>query len=305
MILAVLLIAVLLVTLVVLSVFLALTVSDMARMSKDLEYIHQHDTKAMVTVNSGLPLTRRCVTAINENLLRNRRVREQEFSRELRIRQMLTNVTHDIKTPLTVARGYVQLLDKQVDSDIRQYCQKAASSLDSVDYYLQYLMDFNLLHEKTESLTLSQVNLSLLVQEDLFTAFDQLQSKVLKVDPNIEMNISILSDETLLHRIMQNLVGNWLKYAVRTAQVHLYQKDDGFVELVFSNETDQPYVQARQLGQRFQNTRNGQVVKDSSGLGLHIVQGLVDALGGQLCLRTKPGFFEVIVRLSNLLHHTS
>ncbi|AKV56108.1 hypothetical protein AB656_03640 [Bifidobacterium actinocoloniiforme DSM 22766] len=306
------------VIIVALAVALGLLVGDLRRIVRDLEYINGAATNATVTANTGFGLTRRLVGAVNANLAQTRRLHDQRFNQELRIRRMLTNLTHDIKTPLTVARGYVQLLgERSVGASagaggnagpgpgmaaVADVCHKASSSLDSVDYYLHYLMDFNLIQEKSEGLSLSRVDLSSLVQEDLFAAFDHLTGRGVVVEPDIEPGLRLTSDETLLHRIMQNLIGNWLKYAVRTASVSLRRQGDGCILLRMTNESEQPYVGANQLLKRFGTAEAGRLREDSSGLGLSIVRDLAATVGGRMEVETQPGVFSVSIRLPDQLH---
>ncbi|BDR52682.1 two-component sensor histidine kinase [Bombiscardovia nodaiensis] len=297
---AVLLIIVLIIAVCLLAGWLAMLIADLRRMTRDLDYINRKDTNASVTASTSLCDSRRLAAAINANLDQTRRLQQQQFSQELRLRQMLTNLTHDIKTPLTVARGYVQLMGEGAQGELTTASAKAASSLDSVDYYLRYLMDFTLMQEKGQALALSRVNLSKLLQDDLFTVFDQLSAKGVAVEPSIEPGIVLTSDETLLHRIVQNLIGNWLKYASTSAQAVLQRLQDGRIELTLSNQTKQPFVSAQELAERF-STSQPQISlsegMESSGLGLNIVRGLVKALGGSMELATNPGQFAVSLYL--------
>ncbi|RBP99912.1 sensor histidine kinase [Bifidobacterium xylocopae] len=290
-----------------LAVGLIVLAGDLRRIIRDLEYINEGATNATVTTNTGFGPTRRLAETVNANLAQTRRLREQEFNQELRIRRMLTNLTHDIKTPLTVARGYVQLLGEragEAGADAAPGAgtgadawRKAASSLDSVDYYLHYLMDFTLIQEKSGGLSLSQVDLSALVQDDLFAAFDQLTARGVTVEPSIEPGIRLTSDETLLHRIVQNLIGNWLKYASGMARIRLGAEGKGQFVLVLENETDQPYVPADRLRLRFATTADRQPDSDGTGLGLSIVASLAETLGGRMELETRPGHFRVTIIL--------
>ncbi|WP_317642461.1 HAMP domain-containing sensor histidine kinase [Bombiscardovia apis] len=297
---AVILIVILIIALILLAGWLGLLIADLRRMTRDLDYINRKDTNASVTANTSLSDTRRLAAAINTNLNQAKWLQQQQFSQELRVRQMLTNLTHDIKTPLTVARGYVQLMGEGSQGELALASSKAASSLDSVDYYLRYLMDYTLVQEKSQSLALSQVDFSKLVQEDLFNVFDQLSARAVAIEPYIESGIMLTSDETLLHRIVQNLIGNWLKYASRSAQVHLRRVSNGQVELSLSNETDQPFVSAQRLLERFEASpalATNSEGMESSGLGLSIVQELVATLGGSMNLEANPGRFAVHIRL--------
>nr|WP_232339138.1 HAMP domain-containing sensor histidine kinase [Bifidobacterium choladohabitans] len=211
---------------------------------------------------------------------------------------MLTDLTHDIKTPLTVARGYAQLL-KEGSADQEQL-GKILNNLQSVDHYLHYLMDFNLIQEKSVSLDLTRVNLSALVQQELFNAFDSLTARSVIVEPRIQNGVEISTDQTMVSRIIQNLIGNWLKYAQDSAWVDLHQDEDGRIHLDFGNEIKGGAVDVDRLMERFQTDDQSRTEIRSTGLGLSIVDSLVDSLGGSMRLESANGIFLVHLLLSDV-----
>ena len=158
-----------------LAIGLVLLIVDLKRISDDLDFINHADTNALVTTGSNIGLIRTLAARINAVLNKTRRLQITQAEQNKQVRQMLTNLTHDIKTPLTVARGYAQLL-KEGSADQEQL-SKILNNLQSVDRYLHYLMDFNLIQEKSVNLDLAKVNLSALVQQELFNAFDSLTAR--------------------------------------------------------------------------------------------------------------------------------
>lgn len=145
-----------------LAIKLILLIVDLKRISSDLDFINHADSNALVTTGANIGLIRTLANRINAILNKNKRLQITQAEQNKQVRQILTNLTHDIKTPLTVARGYAQLLKEE--SDDQEQLDKILNNLQSVDHYLHYLMDFNLIQEKSVSLDLSRVNLSALVQ---------------------------------------------------------------------------------------------------------------------------------------------
>ncbi|WP_267399635.1 MULTISPECIES: sensor histidine kinase [unclassified Bifidobacterium] len=170
-----------------------------------------------------------------------------------------------------------------------------------MDHYLHYLMDFNLIQEKSVSLDLSRVNLSALVQQELFNAFDSLTAQSVTVDPRIQAGVEITTDQTMMSRVIQNLIGNWLKYAEESAWVDLHQGEDGRVHLDFGNKTKDVAVDVDRLMERFQTEDQSRTKIRSTGLGLSIVDSLVDSLGGSMRLESANGIFSIHLLLSDAL----
>ena len=216
----------------------------------------------------------------------------EQVEQEKKIHQMLMDLTHDIKTPLTVATGYVQLLDRQPEADPKPSLARIANNLRSVNYYLHYLMDFNLIQEKTRSLNHQSVNVSELLKNELFDYYDQLTASGLKVTPAITDQLMLETDETLMRRIIQNLIGNWLKYAKSQAKLSFARQDNHHLVMTFSNDTAQPVSHVDQLVDRFYTTDAARTTQ-SVGLGLSIVQSLTTTLGGKMKLEAHDDSFTV------------
>ena len=280
-----------------LAIGLIMLIVDLKRISDDLDFINHADTNALVTTGSNIGLIRTLADRINAVLNKTRRLQITQAEQNKQVRQMLTNLTHDIKTPLTVARGYAQLL-KEGSADQEQL-GKILNNLQSVDHYLHYLMDFNLIQEKSVSLDLTRVNLSALVQQELFNAFDSLTARSVIVEPRIQNGVEISTDQTMVSRIIQNLIGNWLKYAQDSAWVDLHQDEDGRIHLDFGNETKGGAVDVDRLMERFQTDDQSRTRIRSTGLGLSIVDSLVDSLGGSISLESSKGIFLVHLLLSD------
>ena len=276
----------------VLFALLLLVITDVHRISRDLDYINHHNTNAGVTSNTNLPLIRKLSAGINQNLNTMHQLQIEQVEQEKKIHQMLMDLTHDIKTPLTVATGYVQLLDRQPEADPKPSLARIANNLRSVNYYLHYLMDFNLIQEKTRSLNHQSVNVSELLKNELFDYYDQLTASGLKVTPAITDQLMLETDETLMRRIIQNLIGNWLKYAKSQAKLSFARQDNHHLVMTFSNDTAQPVSHVDQLVDRFYTTDAARTTQ-SVGLGLSIVQSLTTTLGGKMKLEAHDDSFTV------------
>lgn len=276
----------------VLFALLLLVITDVHRISRDLDYINHHNTNAGITSNTNLPLIRKLSAGINQNLNTMHQLQIEQVEQEKKIHQMLMDLTHDIKTPLTVATGYVQLLDRQPEANPKPSLARIANNLRSVNYYLHYLMDFNLIQEKTRSLNHQSVNVSELLKNELFDYYDQLTASGLKVTPAITDQLMLETDETLMRRIIQNLIGNWLKYAKSQAKLSFARQDNHHLVMTFSNDTAQPVSHVDQLVDRFYTTDAARTTQ-SVGLGLSIVQSLTTTLGGKMKLEAHDDSFTV------------
>lgn len=287
----------------ILILILSLILHDIKRITKDLVYINKNDSNGEVTTGTSLPIIKKLAQACNFNLKETHQLKETQAIQNRQFNQMLTNLTHDIKTPLTVSIGYVQLLTQQSSGKNQRDLIRVQDNLDSVNYYLHYLMDFNLIREKSKNLNITQFNLSDTLQKELFNYYDQLTTKQIKAQIKIDPKVIVDSDEMMFKRIFQNLIGNILKYASNDMAVTL-KNENGIVQISFENQTDENIQDSNQLLNRFYTADNSRT-NHSVGLGLSIVQSLVTTLGGRVNLETNHNKFKVNLIFKHLQTKTS
>lgn len=278
--------------LIIMSAIVALLFLEIHQLTLNLEYINSHNTNAELPTQTNWRIFVRLAAAINHSLVQTRDLREAQVRQNQRVHSMLTNLTHDIKTPLTVASGYVQLLQREAPHNPQ--LARVGHSLSSVSYYLHYLMDFNLIQEQSGALHLEDLNLTQIVEGQLFDAFDQINERQLTLTPNLATNIMLISDRALLLRVIQNLIGNWLKYATGELSVTLDEPDEQYVRLVFANQTSQPITDVDRLAERFYTADPAR--QNSSGLGLSIVRTIMTQLNGRMTLQAVGTWFYVTLQ---------
>jgi signal transduction histidine kinase len=275
---------------------LGLLIHDLRRATNELNYINTHETNALITTSTNFPFLARLIKESNDSLKQSREIKQAGIQKDKQIRQMLTNLTHDIKTPLTVSMGYVQLMRKDSGGDVQKSLEKVSKNLNSVDYYLHYLMDFNVLQEKGINLEITEVDVAKLLETELFSFYDEFEGHGLQVTPQITSGIIIKTDETLLLRVFQNLIGNILKYAKDNVEVQLTSKDADHVEITFENTMLTELEHPELLLNRFY-TGDEARTNQSSGIGLSIVQSLITMLGGRFDLEVASLTFKATITL--------
>ncbi|MFD1484096.1 ATP-binding protein [Lacticaseibacillus baoqingensis] len=176
-----------------------------------------------------------------------------------------------------------------------QQVQHVAHQLTSVSYYLQHLADYTQLQQQAQGPDFAVVDLTQVVKTELFAAYDELSAHHLSLDLSaLTEKLSWTSDPRRLQRILQNLIGNWLKYAAGQLRVTVKQPDAEHAVITFANQVAGPLPDVWRLTERFYT---GDLARqDSSGLGLSIVQALMVSLNGQLRLSAEVGWFTVTLQ---------
>lgn len=208
----------------------------------------------------------------------------------------ISNIAHDIRTPLTIASGYTQQLLKDADKDqMDQQLQKIADNLSMVSRRLEALMEYRRLMEGAIRPKLQRVDLSQLVTQQLFAYYDAFQQAGIDLDVALSENLLLETDSDIFDRIVQNMLSNVLKHGRETASISL-KKEGQKVIFQVKNKVQKPILHLDKLTNRFYS-ENLSSSEESSGLGLYITQQLVEILGGDLTIQVEDDWFELIVAL--------
>ncbi|RSJ58244.1 Sensor protein CzcS precursor [Streptococcus gordonii] len=206
----------------------------------------------------------------------------------------ISNIAHDIRTPLTIASGYTQQLLKENNQESQQLV-KIADSLGMVSKRLEALMEYRRLMEGAIRPTFVKTDLSQLVTQQLFAYYDAFQKAQIDLDLDLTEGLTLTTDPDILERIVQNMISNVLKHGQKAASISLKKEGEHCIFTV-NNIVQQPILHLDKLTNRFYS-ENLSSSEDSSGLGLYITQQLVEILGGDLTMKVEDDWFELVVTL--------
>ena len=204
----------------------------------------------------------------------------------------ISNIAHDIRTPLTIASGYTQQLIKSPE-DKAETLQKIAQHLDLVSKRLEALLEYRRLMEGAVKPKLEEVDLSAFITKKTLAYYDVFQVANITLDFKVEVGLKMRTDEELLDRILQNLLGNVLKHGKEEARLSLRKEQEQLV-LEIANLVKQPIKRIENLSNRFYS-ENLSDTEESSGLGLYITEELCHLLGAEMKLSTNGQWLSVFI----------
>ena len=228
-----------------------------------------------------------------ENLFQEVEQNQLIMKREKRTLDMaISNIAHDIRTPLTIASGYTQQLIKHPDNS-SETLNKIAHHQDLVSKRLEALLEYRHLMEGAVKPKLEELDLSTFITKKTLAYYDVFQSSHIVLDFNVEPGLKTATDEDLLDRILQNLLGNVLKHGKEQARLSLKKGEKGLV-LEIDNLVKKPIKNIDNLSNRFYS-ENLSDTEESSGLGLYITEELVHLLGAEMKLSTDGQWLSVFI----------
>lgn len=243
---------------------------------KEMAERSEQDTNALLTLPCRDRELRKLASCLNEELekLRYLQLQYQQGDRELK--DAVTNISHDLRTPLTAIAGYLELLKGQpLSLDTQRYVQQIQSRTDAMKRLTEELFRYSVV--VSEPLDLHPVNLGRAVEEVLLSFYGAFEQR--KMEPKVtlpEQPVIRTLDPSGLNRILGNILSNALKYSAGDLNVSL----NGAGTITFQNAApglDQ--VTAGRLFHRFYTVESGSL---STGLGLSIAQDLTQRMGGKI-----------------------
>ena len=286
------LISILLLTNIILAIFLIRYHIAIRDLSRQIEEKIRSGSMKRIGVNFFSKTILRLHNQI-ENLFQEVEQNQLIMKREKRTLDMaISNIAHDIRTPLTIASGYTQQLIKHPDNS-QETLSKIAHHQELVSKRLEALLEYRHLMEGAVKPKLEELDLSTFITKKTFAYYDVFQSSHIVLDFNVEPGLKTTTDEDLLDRIIQNLLGNVLKHGKEKARLSL-KKEENRLVLEIGNLVKKPIKNIDNLSNRFYS-ENMSDTEESSGLGLYITEELVHLLGADMNLVADGEWFSVFI----------
>lgn len=218
---------------------------------------------------------------------------KQRENYEKERQQLLNNIVHDLKTPITSIRGYAKALMEGMVSDTKkqeEYLKTIYNKTEHLNNLTELLLTYTKLDNKEYKLKFEKVEFTEFVREIIADCFGEFEKK--KINLKIEIqndNIYISIDRLEMKRAIENLVLNAVKHnhEKTTIKVHLYKRKDRCIVLeVFDNGEPIPKNLEKSMFEPFVCGDESRTTKNGNGLGLSICKKIIEKHDGILEYKT-------------------
>ncbi|MGE7920135.1 HAMP domain-containing histidine kinase [Viridibacillus sp. NPDC093762] len=268
---------------------------DLRYIYEKLQNILEKQTAEKLLVVTDNKELQKLLVAINHLLVVKQTTNADQAKVEISMRKMLSNISHDLKTPLTVVLGYVEMLhtDPTMTENERQVLlKKVHVKTIEVMELIQKFFDLSKLESGDKEIELTRVNMNEVCQENILSFYDLLMAKGFSVEidiPNEQLYAHGNTD--VLSRILNNLISNAITYGDdgktlgmtlrnddKIVYIDIWDKGKGISESHIDKVFERMYTLEDSRNRKYQG----------SGLGLTITKRLVEALDGEIHLSSKP-----------------
>lgn len=246
---------------------------------RQLSFLMEHDSNKLIQRETDIGGIGELSDKLNELLDLRKKERNEYRKKEELIADTYTNLSHDIRTPLTSLDGYFQLIEEcdNID-DQRRYLDIIRERLNSLNEMLEELFTFTKLKNDSYKLELTECCINRILKEAVFSYYDEWKKQGLR-------------------RVIQNVIKNGLDHGEKNISIELTRKDNHAL-LKISNYTEHP--ENIDLSHVFERFYKADVARGraSTGLGLSIAKELVERMNGDISARIQGNDFIIEIKVS-------
>ena len=213
--------------------------------------------------------------------------------------ELITNVSHDIKTPITSIINYTALLSKVegLPEEAKDYVAVIAKKSDRLKNLTQDLFDISKVQSGNDEVVLEKLDVALLVGQALGEHDNEIQSSNLQFCVNTSKELFISADGRKMSRVLSNLISNILKYTMKNTRVFITASEkDGMIVMEFKNISAYPLdFDVEEITQRFVRGDESRTA-EGNGLGLAIAKSYTEICNGTFEIVVDGDMFKAIMK---------
>ena len=258
----------------------------------DSEIIYNHNDEIKEVVDSFEQMRKK----LKESL-------ENQIKYEENRRELISNISHDLRTPITAIKGYIEgIRDGVADSPekIKKYMNTISVKADVLEHLIEELFLFSKLDLKKVQFDLKEIDLISFIKDCLQELHFDYKNITINYNFNDISSAVILADPNHLKRVISNIVDNADKYNDKDKtiiNVRISEKNDNFYKVEIKDngrgisEESLPYIFERLYREDFSRNTD----KKGSGLGLSITRQIIEGHGGKIRAESEPGKGTAII----------
>lgn len=254
-----------------------------------LKLILNSDTNNLISTSTNNKIVNNLANKLNIYLLEIRK-QELEFKNgNKEVRRTITDISHDLRTPLTSIRGYLDLLKKEKgDKKQKEYLKIVDERVDNLIELTEQLFDYSKALDTKDKLNKENICINDILEETIISYYALFKKN--NINPNIDIckdKIYRYLNRSMLIRIFENILSNSIKYSENNINIIL----DTNGKITFSNKTNKlDKISIEKIFDRYYTVENA---KKNSGVGLSIAKHLVELNNGTILATYKKKYLII------------
>ena len=254
------------------------------------------DTNTPIMLSSHDKLVSSLANDINVELKELQKQKHRYIQGDKELKNAITNISHDLRTPLTTICGYLSLLDKEEKSEhIARQLSIIKNRTFAIKQLVEELFRYTTIISDTENSVYTETVINNVLEDCISSYYAIFKEK--GITPNInlcEQKIVRSVDKTALLRIFNNIIDNAIKYSEGDLTISLFENG----KIVFSNHTSD--LNEIQIGKLFDRFYTVNTARKSTGLGLSIAKALIEKMDGNISADYSNNVLSIIIKLNEV-----
>lgn len=266
--------------------------NEIVNIEKSLSTILKSDTNNLITVSSNDKNLKKLATSLNKNLKELQKLELEYKQGNQELKNSITNISHDLRTPLTAIRGYLDLIDKNNFTNKQlEYLIVIDNKVKDLIELTEQLFDFSKSIDIQNEIKKENVCINNILEDSIISFYSLLKEH--NISPTIEIceeKVIRLLNENMVKRIFENIISNAIKYSEDNFNIKL--KSNGTIE--FLNKTNSlDSTSLEKIFDRYYTVKNA---KKSNGIGLSIAKQLVELNDGSIKAKYEKNYLIIEVK---------
>lgn len=275
-----------------LSVLIAALIIKIISLKRDVKEIEESlseklttDTNTLIDISSNDKRIRSLAGTLNRELAVLRKEKLSYMNGNNELKNSVTNISHDLRTPLTAICGYIELLEREEKTkEAEKYLDIIKKRAEFMVKLTEELFGYSVIMSEDGGKTTSYTDVKNVLEESIASFYEVLMAR------NIVPVINLTKEKVIknlnsyaLSRVFSNLLNNAVKYSDGDLEISLFENG----EIVFANTASKlDVVEVEKLFDRFYTV---ETAKNSTGLGLSIAKTLTEQMRGEISAKYKDG----------------
>lgn len=224
----------------------------------------------------------RLAETINTYMQLQKQLRIDIMNREERLKQNISDIAHDLRTPLASIRGYITLLENCTEQEKKEYLNIIERKSEELNLLINNFYEVSLYDNSSLEIQTKSIDIEQIITEIVISNYALIKNNEIEIENRLpEKQIKIHGEEITCKRIIQNLISNSIKYSTGYISIELDEFDNEVIFIIRNSVLDLKKSELEHLFERFytvDKSRNS----SGSGLGLYIVKLLLEKIGGEV-----------------------
>lgn len=289
---------ILIIIIIILSFYLFLLKKEIRRTTKDLRNIKKESSNILLNKEFNDNSLNDLIIQINMLL---KSINEKETAIKAKsesLQKMITNIAHDLRTPLTSAIGYIDMVKSEslTSKEKIKYISIIEERLNKLSYLITNFFDFSKVISRNEEIELNNENIIEILENCIANYYEDFSKNNRRIDFNCsEQKLELFSNKALLVRTFDNLIINAYKHSRADLKINITKKGQN-IQFEFINEFEDKSLDIKSIFDEFY-TSDISRTKGNTGLGLAIVKEFIQLLNGKIYAEKENNILKIIVIL--------